>query len=79
MSECAVVVTREQATEALFTRAEDPFRHLVRRFKEEHNLDFRVEDFNNKKLFRYHTTDPDENKQAAFKVVYIGAKDEQSG
>lgn len=69
-----VIVTREQATEALLQRAELPFHHLARRFKEEYHLDFKVTDFSNKSLFKFDYAGDTEENAKAFRVVYIGGQ-----
>lgn len=72
MSKVSVIVTREQATEALLTRAEFPFAHLIRRFKEEHGLEFKESDFNDKSRFSFSYDGDSESDARAFKVTYFG-------
>lgn len=68
----SVQVTQDQAFRSLTELAEGPFEHLVRLFKEQHDLDFKVTDFND--LTRFHTQFAGETEQTAkaFRVTYLG-------
>ena len=69
----SVIVTREQATEALDKLGELPFHHLQRRFLEEHGLKFEIKDFDDKSRFTFSR----EKDDRAFKITYLG--DDQDG
>lgn len=74
LGDCSVVVTRAQADEALAKSGEMPFKHLVRRFKTEHGLDFKEEDFNDKGRFSFGFVGPEESEARAFKITYTGPR-----
>jgi len=46
-----IIVTRVEALEALLVKRELPMHYLQRRFKEEHNLDFSIEEISSGKPF----------------------------
>ena len=63
----SVLITRDQANAAK-KRGLDPFQHLQEKFKQEHGLEFTVDQFNDKSLFDWaRGTNAD-----VFKVTYKG-------
>lgn len=67
----SVMITREEATEALTTRGEDAVRLLIRRFKENFGLEFKPEDFNDRARFIYDYGGESRDTAKGFRVSYL--------
>ncbi len=67
----SVTILREEADKALETVGPLPYHYLVKRFKEEHGLDFTPSQLSEGKCFKWE----EETNGKAFRVTYLGGLD----